>query len=70
MSRPERYDRILNLSGQLYELLLMAYPREFRSEYGPQMAQAFRDLCREELGRSGTAPGSSSCGFVRSWTWR
>lgn len=61
MSRPERYDRILNLSGQLYELLLMAYPREFRSEYGPQMAQAFRDLCQEELGRSGAV------GLVKLW---
>lgn len=61
MSRPERYDRILTLSGHLYEVLLVAYPREFRSVYGAQMAQPFRDLCREELGRSGAV------GLVKLW---
>ena len=35
-------------SERVYEALLVAYPREFRREYGPHMAQAFRDLCREE----------------------
>src|SRR5215212_8519314 len=61
MSRPERCDRILSVSERVYEALLLAYPKGFRSEYGPQMAQAFRDLCREELGRSGRA------GLVELW---
>ncbi|HEV2094221.1 MAG TPA: hypothetical protein VGR18_13750 [Rubrobacter sp.] len=30
-------------------LLLRAYPRELRDEYGEEMARLFRDLCREEL---------------------
>jgi hypothetical protein len=42
--RPERRPSI---SQRVYEMLLMAYPREFRREYGPQMAQVFRDLCRD-----------------------
>lgn len=33
-------------SQRLFELMLVAYPREFRREYGPQMAQVFRDCCR------------------------
>ena len=48
MSRPER----------VYRVLLLAYPREFRREYGPQMEQAFGDLykeARERGGRSGIA---------------
>ncbi len=48
--------RAPSISERVFEMLLMLYPKEFRSEYGPQMAQAFRDLCREELGRGG-APG-------------
>src|SRR5215212_2520685 len=61
MSRPEKCDRILSVSERVYEALLLAYPKGFRSEYGPQMAQAFRDLCREELGRGGKA------GLVALW---
>lgn len=53
MSRPERCDRLLATSEHVYKALLVAYPKEFRSEYGPQMAQAFRTLCQEELGRAG-----------------
>src|SRR5438034_1103981 len=35
--------------GTLYgsiKLLLVAYPRRFRREYGGSMAQVFRDCCR------------------------
>lgn len=35
------------LSGRLFERLLAAYPREHRREYGPAMAQLFRDQCRD-----------------------
>jgi hypothetical protein len=41
MSRPER----------VYRVLLLAYPREFRREYGPQMEQAFGDLYRQACER-------------------
>ena len=36
----------MSLSQKLFDLMLVAYPREFRREYGPQMAQVFRDCCR------------------------
>ena len=36
------------LSFRIYELLLVAYPCEFRDEYGPLMAQLFRDRYRDE----------------------
>jgi len=41
MSRPER----------VYRVLLLAYPREFRRDYGPQMEQAFGDLYRQACER-------------------
>lgn len=53
--------RVSYISERVYKALLVAYPKEFRSEYGPQMAQAFRDLCREELGRG------SAAGFIELW---
>jgi hypothetical protein len=56
-----RSDRALRFSMRAYEALLMAYPEEFRREYGPQMEQAFWDLCREE------ALKGEKAGFVRLW---
>lgn len=45
------------VSGQLYRLLLVLYPAEFRLRYGDQMEQAFRDLCREAArGEKGHKP--------------
>ena len=44
MKRPSR---MLHLSLALYRLLLVLYPRPFRHEYGPSMAQLFRDTCRD-----------------------
>ena len=44
----------------VYRALLVAYPEEFRREYGPQMEQTFQDLCREEARKGKT-------GFV--WLW-
>jgi hypothetical protein len=48
MSRPDKHGWAVYASERLYRALLAAYPREFRREYGPQMRQVFRDLCREE----------------------
>jgi hypothetical protein len=49
----------MSRSERVYRVLLLAYPRDFRREYGPQMEQAFGDLYREEArersGRSGLA---------------
>ncbi|GCE22488.1 Stp1/IreP family PP2C-type Ser/Thr phosphatase [Dictyobacter kobayashii] len=42
-------------SERLYQWLLLAYPSEFRREFGQEMAQAFRDCCREEVRTGGTA---------------
>ena len=33
-----------SISERVYETLLVAYPKEFRSEYGRQMAQVFKDM--------------------------
>lgn len=35
------------LSKRLYQLMLLAYPRDFRLEYGSEMTQVFRDCHRE-----------------------
>jgi hypothetical protein len=35
-----------SLSERVYRALLLAYPTSFRQEYGAQMAQLFRDACR------------------------
>lgn len=37
---------------RLYQLLLRAYPREFRAAYGCEMMLLFRDLCRDGEVRS------------------
>ena len=41
-------DKRSPVSQRLYGLLLLAYPLEFRREYGPHMAQVFRDCERRE----------------------
>lgn len=48
-----RQGRARSLSERVYGALLAAYPKAFRREYGPQMAQVFGDLCREERERAG-----------------
>jgi hypothetical protein len=35
--------RIVAASDRLYRLLLFGYPASFRRQYGPHMAQVFRD---------------------------
>ena len=54
-------DRQRPLSERVYAVLLVAYPRGFRREYGPLMAQAFGDQCQEERGRGGPL------GLTRLW---
>ena len=53
-----RQDCNLRVSERVNGMLLRMYPRDFRREYGSQMEQAFRDLCRKQRGtgeRSGLA---------------
>jgi uncharacterized protein involved in exopolysaccharide biosynthesis len=40
-------NRALTVSHAIYERLLRAYPPAHRAEYGPAMAQLFRDQCRD-----------------------
>lgn len=44
---------IIAFSDRLYQLLLWLYPAEHRREYGPLMAQVFRDQCRMAYMREG-----------------
>ena len=43
---------------RLYSVLLYAYPREFRLQYGAAMQQVFRDRCRD-LARTASPMGRS-----------
>jgi Flp pilus assembly protein TadB len=44
----------LTVSDRLYRGLLVLYPAAFRREFGPDMAQVFRDTCRMAARRGGT----------------
>jgi hypothetical protein len=44
----------MTLSQRLFHLLLLAYPRQFRHEYGSQMTQLFRDCYRDQTSRNAT----------------
>lgn len=56
-----RLDRASRISERIYRGLLVAYPKDFREQYGAQMVRDFRDLCREKVGRG--AP----IGFIELW---
>jgi len=45
-------NRTLAASQTIYERLLRAYPKSHREEYGPAMAQLFRDECRDAWNES------------------
>lgn len=53
--------RMVSFSGRVYALLLLAYPARFRREYGPEMAQVFRDDLHGTLRNKGTS------GLVGLW---
>ena len=44
-------DKGLSFSFRAFNLLLWAYPSDFRREYGPHMAQVFRDCYRAQAAR-------------------
>jgi uncharacterized protein involved in exopolysaccharide biosynthesis len=45
-------NRALAVSQKIYGRLLLAYPPAHRAEYGPAMAQLFRDQCRDAWNES------------------
>src|SRR5450759_5105390 len=45
-------NRALAVSQKIYGRLLLAYPKAHREEYGPAMAQLFRDECRDAWSES------------------
>src|SRR5665213_4444675 len=45
-------NRTLTVSQKVYDWLLRAYPPTHREEYGPAMAQLFRDHCRDAWGEA------------------
>ena len=51
----------VSISERVYRLLLVAYPRRFRREYGEAMAQVFRDCCRA------AEHGQGLRGVLRLW---
>lgn len=44
---------LLRTIDRAYRILLRVYPQPFRNEFGPLIAQAFRDQCREAHRHSG-----------------
>ena len=52
---------MLSFSDHLYRRFLRAYPAEYRQGFSEEMAQVFRDLCREIYEREGLA------GFLELW---
>ncbi len=44
---------LLRVSDRIFQLVLAAYPSEFRRIYGKPMAQVFRDCCRDIYQQSG-----------------
>ena len=59
---------IVNLSAWVYYLLLFFYPISFRQEYGPHMAQVFRDYCLKTYRQFG-ASGMLSLWALTLFDW-
>jgi hypothetical protein len=61
MADPIQAPSSIQTSTRIYHLLLQAYPPDFRREYGPHMAQVFRDACLKSYRQKGVA------GLVTLW---
>lgn len=48
-----KHARLLRWSERAYSWLLRAYPEGYRRDFGPAMAETFRDLCRATLRERG-----------------
>jgi serine/threonine protein phosphatase PrpC len=53
--------QVISRAESLYRALLFVYPPTFRRSFGQQMAQTFRDCCREELEQN------KKLGLARLW---
>ena len=53
--------KLLAASDRIYRVLLHTYPHAFRAAYGSDMAQLFRDSCRDSYQQQGGA------GLARLW---
>src|SRR5258708_4848533 len=51
----DKTQRIIVISERIYRCLLFLYPRAFKQRYSHEMAQTFRDCCREALHLHGLA---------------
>ncbi len=54
-------NKAVTLSVRVYQRLLAAYPAKYRREYGPWMAQLFRDQCWDAYAADG------SVGLIKLW---
>jgi hypothetical protein len=61
--RPTPENGLFAISSHLYRALLAFYPRTFRREFGPHMAQVFGDACRQAQGERGAV------GIFSLWIW-
>ncbi len=55
--------RAVTLSARIYQHLPAGYPPRYRREYGPAMAQLFRDQSRDAW-RGGRGWDSWGCGYA------
>ena len=49
----DKNQRVVKLSTIIYEGLIRAYPKGFREKYGLEMAQVFREQCRDAVTNAG-----------------
>jgi hypothetical protein len=68
MLEPSTEPKLVTLSLTAYHLLLAFYPTHFRREYGPHMAQVFRDSCRRTYRQSGP-PGMLGLWALTLFDW-
>jgi len=52
---PSNDAQLLEISQRVFTRMLVLYSREYRQEYGPQMAQLFKDCSRGAVGHGGAA---------------
>lgn len=55
------HNQTLTISQRIYKRLLRAYPKTHREEYGPAMAQLFRDQCRDAWNKA------RGLGVIKLW---
>jgi serine/threonine protein phosphatase PrpC len=51
--KPDRSLELQIASARIYRLLLLSYPAQFRCRFQEEMAQTFRDCCREAVQQQG-----------------